>query len=257
MQITVLASGSKGNCTIVSGGDGSLLVDCGLPAREVFSRLAAAGCSADTIRGILLTHEHVDHIRGARALARRLKVPVYGTGGTLQDLPREAPRGPLPALRTVRPTGGFELGGFSIEPFPTSHDAREPCGYFIGEEGCRFAFCTDTGYLPPALIGRLAQCDGILLESNHCPEMLATGPYPESLKRRIRSRRGHLSNAAAAACLREIAGDLGAVILAHLSEVNNTPEKALASAKGGLGFYLGDVEILVAHQHRVSSTLAL
>jgi phosphoribosyl 1,2-cyclic phosphodiesterase len=257
MQITVLASGSKGNCTLVSGGDGALLVDCGLPAREVLSRLSAAGLGGEAIRGILVTHEHVDHIRGAWALARMLAVPVYGTGGTLQELPREAPRGHRPPLRPVHPSGPFDLGGFSIEPFPTSHDAREPCGFFIGEGGCRFAFCTDTGFLPPPLVGRLARCDGILLESNHCPEMLATGPYPESLKRRIRSRRGHLSNVAAAACLREIAGDLGAVILAHLSEVNNTPEKALASAKGGLGFYIGDVEILVAHQHKVSPTLTL
>jgi phosphoribosyl 1,2-cyclic phosphodiesterase len=87
--------------------------------------------------------------------------------------------------------------------------------------------------------------------------MLATGPYPESLKRRIRSRRGHLSNTAAATCLREIGGHIGSVILAHLSEVNNTPERALASAKEGLGFYIGDVEVLVAHQHKVSSPLTL
>ena len=257
MEITVLASGSKGNCTLVRGGDGALLVDCGLPAREVLSRLSTAGCKDVAIQGILVTHEHVDHIRGVWALARKLKVPVFGTGGTLQDLPRETPRGHLPFLHAVRPSDRFELGGFSIEPFSTSHDAREPCGYFIGERGCRFAFCTDTGFLPPPLVRELSCCDGILLESNHCPEMLATGPYPESLKRRIRSRRGHLSNVAAATCLREIAGDLGAVILAHLSEVNNTPEKALASAKEGLGFYIGDVEVLVAHQHRVSSPLSL
>ncbi|MDD1663299.1 MAG: MBL fold metallo-hydrolase [Methanomicrobiales archaeon] len=257
MEITVLASGSKGNCTLVRGGDGALLVDCGLPAREVLSRLSTAGCKDVAIQGILVTHEHVDHIRGVWALARKLKVPVFGTGGTLQDLPRKTPRGHLPSLHAVRPSDRFELGGFSIEPFSTSHDAREPCGYFIGERGCRFAFCTDTGFLPPPLVRELSCCDGILLESNHCPEMLATGPYPESLKRRIRSRRGHLSNVAAATCLREIAGDLGAVILAHLSEVNNTPEKALASAKEGLGFYIGDVEILVAHQHRVSSPLSL
>lgn len=257
MEITVLASGSKGNCTLISGGDGSLLVDCGLPAREALARLTAAGRGCEDIGGILVTHEHVDHIRGAWALARRLAVPVYGTGGTLQDLPREASRGHLPPLHAVRPPDRFELGGFSVEPFPTSHDARDPCGYFIGERGCRVAFCTDTGFLPPHLVKELTRCDGVLLESNHCPEMLRTGPYPESLKRRIRSRRGHLSNVAAATCLREIAGDLGAVILAHLSEVNNTPEKALASAREGLGFYLGGVEILVARQHEVTPTMRL
>jgi len=257
MEITVLASGSKGNCTIVRGEDGALLVDCGLPAREVLSRLSTAECQDVAIQGILVTHEHVDHIRGVWALARRLKVPVYGTEGTLQDLPREASRGHLPALHPVHPSTRFDLGEFRIEPFPTSHDAREPCGYFIDEDGSRFAFCTDTGILPQPLVRDLSRCDGVLLESNHCPEMLATGPYPESLKRRIRSRRGHLSNTAAATCLREIGGHIGAVILAHLSEVNNTPEKALASAKEGLGFYIGDVEVIVAHQHRVSSPLSL
>jgi phosphoribosyl 1,2-cyclic phosphodiesterase len=257
MEITVLASGSKGNCTLVSGGDGALLVDCGLPAREALSRLEASGWTGDGIRGILVTHEHVDHIRGVWALARILKVPVCGTGGTLQDLPRGATRGHLPALRSVPPAERFELGGFSIEPFPTSHDAREPCGYYIGERGCRVAFCTDTGLLPPHLVRELSRCDGVLLESNHCPEMLRTGPYPESLKRRIRSRRGHLSNVAAASCLRQIAGDLGAVILGHLSEINNTPEKALASAQEAFGFYLDGVEILVARQHDVTPTLIL
>jgi len=257
MQITVLASGSKGNCTLVKGEDGAFLVDCGLPAREVLSRLSSAGCEDVAIQGILVTHEHVDHIRGVWALARRLEVPVYGTEGTLRDLPREASRGHLPALHPVGLTSRFDLGEFCIEPFPTSHDAREPCGFFIGDGGSRFAFCTDTGILPPALVRDLARCDGVLLESNHCPEMLATGPYPESLKRRIRSRRGHLSNTAAATCLREIGGHIGSVILAHLSEVNNTPERALASAKEGLGFYIGDVEVLVAHQHKVSSPLTL
>jgi phosphoribosyl 1,2-cyclic phosphodiesterase len=255
VEITVLASGSKGNCILVSGGDGALIMDCGLPAREVAARLSAAGKSGDPIRGIIVTHEHVDHIRGVWALARNLKVPIYGTGGTLLGLPREAPRGHRPSLHPVLPREGFELGGFHLEPFPTSHDAREPCGYFVKEKGCRFAFCTDTGYLPPSLVSELSRCDGVLLESNHCPDMLATGPYPESLKRRIRSRRGHLSNVAAASCLREIAGDLGAVILAHLSEINNTPEKALASAREAFGFYLDDVKILVARQHEVTPTL--
>ena len=253
----MLASGSKGNCTLVRGAGGALLVDCGLPAREALARLPAAGLDGEPILGILVTHEHGDHIRGVWALARKLKVPVYGTGGTLQDFPREAARGHVPPLHVVHPAERFEIGGFRVEPFPTSHDAREPCGFFIGDGDLRFASCTDTGILPHPLVRELARCDGILLESNHCPEMLATGPYPEALKRRIRSKRGHLSNVAAAACLREIGGHLDAVILGHLSEVNNTPEKALASAKEGLGFYTGDVRVIVAHQHKVSATLRL
>jgi len=257
MRITVLASGSKGNCAYVDDGSGALLIDCGLSVREALARMQAAGRDPALVRAILLTHEHTDHLLGAAAMARKLGVPVYGSGGTLLSL-SDATGGRKP-VHPVRldPGSRCSVDGFSVEAFATSHDAREPCGFTIRGGDLRFTCCTDTGIIPVPVAERLRNSEAVLLESNHCPEMLRTGPYPESLKRRIRSRRGHLSNTAAAACLRGIAPDLGAVILAHLSEINNTPGKALASAREAFGFYLDGVEILVARQHGATPTLEL
>ena len=142
----------------------------------------------------------------------------------------------------------FFVSGFHVEPFATSHDAGEPCGFVIKERDLALGYCTDTGVVTPAMLGILRACDGIVLESNHCPEMLENGPYPESLKRRIRSKRGHLSNKAAAACIRSLGRDVDKIILAHLSEMNNTPEKAMAGAREGLGLFYGESTVIVATQ---------
>jgi phosphoribosyl 1,2-cyclic phosphodiesterase len=249
MRIRVLASGSKGNCTYVEDGSGAILIDCGLSVREAVSRIQSAGGDPGLVRAILVTHEHADHIHGAAAMARRLGVPVYGTGGTLLSLVSATMgRRPVRLVRIV-PGSPADIDGFTVEAFATSHDAREPCGFTLGSGDLRFTCCTDTGLVGDPLLGLLRSSDAILLESNHCPEMLRTGPYPEVLKRRIRSRHGHLSNSAAAACLRALADDTGAVILGHLSEINNTPEKALASAREGLGLYCGGVRVVVGRQH--------
>jgi phosphoribosyl 1,2-cyclic phosphodiesterase len=257
MRIRVLASGSKGNCTCVDDGTTALLVDCGLSVKEALARLRAAGGDPGMVRAVLVTHEHADHIHGAAAMARRLGVPVYGTGGTLMDLAgAETGRKPVRLVRTD-PGTQHEVNGFTVEAFATSHDAREPCGFTLTTGGIRFTSCTDTGLLSDPILRRLRVSDAILLESNHCPEMLRTGPYPEVLKRRIRSPRGHLSNRAAAACLRTMGCDAGTVILGHLSEINNTPEKALASAKEGLGLYCGSVRVVVGKQHQTSDAVEI
>jgi phosphoribosyl 1,2-cyclic phosphodiesterase len=257
MRIRVLASGSKGNCTYVDDGRGALLIDCGLSVREGLSRIHAAGGDPARVRAILVTHEHADHIHGAAAMARKLGVPVYGTGGTLLSLVSAAVgRRPVRLVR-IAPGEAADIDGFTVGAFATSHDAREPCGFTLGNGDLRFTCCTDTGLVSEPLLGLLRASDAILLESNHCPEMLRTGPYPEVLKRRIRSRHGHLSNPAAAACLRALAGDAGFVILGHLSEINNTPEKALASAREGLGLYCGGVRVVVGKQHEPSEPVDL
>jgi len=257
MRVHVLASGSKGNCTCISTGQDAVLVDCGLSVKEALLRLRTAGGDPDLIRAILVTHEHMDHMRGVAPMARRLGVPVFGTGGTLMDLAgAEAGRRPVRLVRTD-PGTRHDVDGFAVEAFATSHDAREPCGFSLTADGIRFTCCTDTGLLSDPILRRLRVSDAILLESNHCPEMLRTGPYPEVLKRRIRSARGHLSNRAAAACLRALGCDAGTVILGHLSEINNTPEKALASAKEGLGLYCGDVRVVVGKQHQPSETVEI
>ena len=254
MRCTILASGSKGNCVFIEGESNSLLIDAGLSAKETLLRINRAGLDAGEIGAILITHEHGDHIRGLDVLARRLDVPVYATGGTLRDFLdyRRTSDQPIKS-RTVRYDEQFMVGSFGIRPFATSHDANEPCGYIIGENGQKLGYCTDTGIVPKGVLELLAECDGVVLESNHCPEMLENGPYPESLKRRIRSKRGHLSNTAAALCIRALGRDVPQIILAHLSEMNNTPEKALLSAREGLGLFYQDTKVTVATQAGTSS----
>ena len=249
MQCTILASGSKGNCILVEGSGGALLIDAGLSAKETLHRLASAGKQPDSIRAILVTHEHGDHISGVDVLSRRLKIPVYATRGTLHDFltNRRTSNKPL-EIHSCTYNDKFCVGDFVIEPFATSHDANEPCGFCIREDGIMLGFCTDTGIVNPGMLSRLHRCDGVVLESNHCVEMLKNGPYPESLKRRIRSARGHLSNDAASLCLRTLGRDVHAMILAHISEVNNTPEKVRLSAQNGLGLLYGETSVTIATQ---------
>jgi phosphoribosyl 1,2-cyclic phosphodiesterase len=249
MRCTILASGSKGNCAYIGGSDGAILIDAGLSAKETLNRLSQTGCAPDAIEAIIVTHEHVDHIRGLDVLARKLACPVYATRGTLEDFlyHRRTSDKPL-TTHTCRYDDLFEAGGLVISPFATSHDAAEPCGFVIRENGATLGYCTDTGILTPHMLDLLRRCDGLVLESNHCPEMLANGPYPESLKRRIRSSRGHLSNLAAAAALRVFGKDVPRVVLSHLSEINNTPDRAWASAREGFGLYAEEKSLIVATQ---------
>jgi phosphoribosyl 1,2-cyclic phosphodiesterase len=249
MRCLVLASGSKGNCLYIEGGSGAVLVDAGLSYRETALRLERAGGHLDRIQAILVTHEHADHLAGLDAVAGKLKVPVYGTEGTLSEY-----------LRTRRTSKRFQetdvcrfgetlkAGAFQVEAFATSHDALEPCGFIVRENDLSVACCTDTGEVTPGILEGLRRCDAVVLESNHCPVMLREGPYPEMLKRRIRSKRGHLSNHAAAACLTALGKEVGAVMLAHLSQVNNTPGKARSTACSGLGLFMNDVRVIVASQ---------
>jgi phosphoribosyl 1,2-cyclic phosphodiesterase len=249
MRCTTLASGSKGNCFFIKGESGALLIDAGLSAKETLGRIAAAGLDAGQISAVLVTHEHGDHIRGLDVLIRKLNIPAYATEGTFRDFLHHRRTSDKPVdCRVCRYDEEFAIGDFSIEPFATSHDAAEPCGFVIKENGLRIGYCTDTGILSPPMLERLRRCDGIVLESNHCPDMLTNGPYPESLKRRIRSKRGHLSNPAAASCLTALGKDVPQVILAHLSETNNTTARVTASAREGLGLFYDETIVIVATQ---------
>jgi phosphoribosyl 1,2-cyclic phosphodiesterase len=253
MRCTILASGSKGNCTVIEGESGAILIDAGLSAKELLQRLSRTDCPPEAIGAVLVTHEHGDHIRGLDVLARRLDIPVFATGGTLLDFVncRRTSDKPIDT-RVCRHHERFSIGNFEIEPFATSHDAAEPCGFVIRENGVRFGYCTDTGIITSHMLALLRHCDGLVLESNHCPEMLENGPYPESLKRRIRSKRGHLSNTAASDGLRALGADVPQIILAHLSEINNTMDRVKISAREGLGLYYGEKNIIVATQDGTS-----
>lgn len=229
MRLIVLASGSSGNAALIESGGRGVLLDAGISAREIGRRLVAAGMADVRIEGILLTHEHVDHVRGARVLARRLGVPVMGTRGTLQAA--AAALLDVSEVVAISRRDSFSLAGMRVTSFATVHDACEPCGYTLtSRSGHRVGIATDTGVFPAEIAEALQGCNAIGLESNHDEHMLAEGPYPPFLKRRILSDRGHLSNKDAANALRGLGWKgLSHVFALHLSEQNNTPEAAHAA----------------------------
>ncbi len=225
MEVLVLASGSNGNATLVSSGGTSLLVDAGVSALQVRRRLEAFGRSPSKISGVLLTHEHSDHVRGLEVLLKRHPVPVWATAGTWSALAVRASRGgELVSGRVQR------VGGLQVLPVATSHDAREPVALLIDDGTARVALCTDTGIFTALLAQRLAGCDVLLIETNHDADMLRHGPYPWSLKQRIASRLGHLGNHQASEAVEQVRSRaLQAVVGLHLSEHNNLPDLARAS----------------------------
>jgi len=315
VRFTVLASGSKGNSTIVTGGRTRILVDAGLSCRELFRRMKLAGEDPETLDAVIITHEHSDHVSGLAVTARKLGIPVYFTEGThrawmrwltprrqmtyaqwveaaaaarkqaaerqaesesaqfdtaaefeeaeaesaieaqealtpspvaqldVEPASEAAARIPsrkqdptwLPSVEYFQAGQPFEIGDIAVSPFTIPHDAADPVGFVFRSEGVRMAFATDLGYIPPNVKSQLKGVDLLLLESNHDLEMLRDGPYPWSVKQRVLSRVGHLSNEAAAAYLEnEYDGQAAYVILAHLSESNNLPELARVTAERAL-----------------------
>jgi phosphoribosyl 1,2-cyclic phosphodiesterase len=294
--MTVLASGSRGNSTIVSSSRTRILVDAGLSCRELFKRMHAVGEDPATLDAILITHEHQDHVQGVSVTARKLGIPVYFTEPThrawmrwmvpqkrmtyadwlaqrkieneakeaassaadpcdtaesldfeaeivesidlaaSEDSPEEikAPCA-LPGVEYFQAGSGFSIGDIAVTPFTIPHDAADPCGFVFTAEGIRLAIATDLGYMPSNVQMHLQRCDVLMLESNHDLEMLRDGPYPWSVKQRVMSRVGHLSNDDASKFLeRTYDGHATYVILAHLSESNNLPELARISAEKAL-----------------------
>jgi phosphoribosyl 1,2-cyclic phosphodiesterase len=291
--MTVLASGSKGNATVIAAGNTRILVDAGLSCRELLKRMAAVGEEPEHLNAILITHEHLDHVAGLAVLARRLKVPVFFTEQThrawvrmltprntmtyakwleklqaereaaiqqvsesagqqvctavIEDLaaaqetselkPKADPAA-LPAVEYFRAGQSFSIGEIDINPFTIPHDAADPCGFVFHarSESIRMAIATDLGYVPPNVKQALKGVDVLLLESNHDLEMLKDGPYPWSVKQRVLSRVGHLSNDAAAEFLmRDYDGGAHTIVLGHLSEQNNLPELARLAAEQAIG----------------------
>ena len=290
VRFTVLASGSKGNATVLTGGRTRILVDCGLSCRELFRRMRLMGEEPETLDAILITHEHSDHVNGVAVTARKLGIPVYFTEGTHRawmrwlsprkqmtyaqwmeqvrkqaaerqaeaaaesdeneileaaekDTVKEELEEPerakdptwLPAVEYFKSGEPFEIGEIAVSPFTTPHDAADPVGFVFKAEGVRMGFATDLGYIAPNVKAQLKNLDLLLLESNHDLEMLKDGPYPWSVKQRVLSRVGHLSNEAASSFLEnDYDGQSAYVILAHLSESNNLPELARVTAERAL-----------------------
>jgi phosphoribosyl 1,2-cyclic phosphodiesterase len=306
MRMTVLASGSKGNSTVIASTHTRILVDAGLSCRELLKRMAVANEDPAALDAILLTHEHQDHVAGLATLARRLRIPVFLTEPThrawvrmvtprttmtyaqwldrlaqeraqeeeearasgapsqtaspsevgglpessagaafipdedpdevLEEVAAKPDPASLPAVEYFHSGTRFSIGDISITPFTIPHDAADPCGFVFEAESIRMAIATDLGYMPPNVKAALKRIDVLLLESNHDLEMLKDGPYPWSVKQRVLSRVGHLSNHATAEFLaRDYDGGAAFIVLGHLSEANNAPELALLSAEQAIG----------------------
>jgi phosphoribosyl 1,2-cyclic phosphodiesterase len=329
VRFTVLASGSKGNSTVVSGGQTRILVDAGLSCRELFRRMRLAGEMPETLDAIIITHEHMDHIGGLAVTARKLGIPVYFTEGTYrawvrwitprrqmtyaqwieqcrkQAAERQAEAAPepltcecedaeaesgsdartppaadpvagaspssisedspkpdpawLPSVQYFQAGRPFQIGDISVSPFTIPHDAVDPVGFVFQAEGVRMAVATDLGYVPPNVKAHLRNVDLLLLESNHDLEMLRDGPYPWSIKQRVLSRVGHLSNEAAAEFLESsYDGQATYVVLAHLSESNNMPDLARVTAERALAGHASLLanRLMLAGQHEPLSPIS-
>ncbi len=254
--VCLLASGSKGNAIYVSDGRTAILVDAGLSGKEIERRMHMAGLSFETVKAIVVSHEHSDHIRGVGVLSRRYALPVYISARTAQIA--EAQLGRLHEVRHFQIGRSFPIEGLMLHPFATSHDAEDPAGFTIGQNGRKIGIATDLGVATGMVKEHLKSCALLILEANHDPDMLIEGPYPWPLKQRIKSRNGHLSNEDSCALLAEIKHSaLCHVVLAHLSETNNTPQKALQAVTRALGAADGHICLHVACQDRCSNLLML
>jgi phosphoribosyl 1,2-cyclic phosphodiesterase len=221
LRFASLGSGSQGNALVIESASARILVDCGFPAREIESRLSGLGIEADSLNGILVTHEHTDHIRGLGPLARRYGIPVWMTAGTFHG----AKYGKLPTLHQIDcHAGWWSIGDLSVVSYPVPHDSREPCQFLFRSSDCTLGLLTDTGYITPHIAGILQACDSLILEFNHDSQMLANGPYPPSLRARVGGAHGHLNNQQAVGLLKRLqTARLQQVVASHLSEKNNSP----------------------------------
>ena len=233
MKVWVLGSGSRGNATVIDNGSTRVLVDAGFSARELKRRFAAADIAPESVEALIVTHEHGDHVCGAVRAARRWKWTVHATAGTVAG----APDLNTADVRTFEAGATLTFGSMTVLTVPTSHDATDPVAVVATDTstGARAAVVMDLGRESPHLRNVLRDVEVLVLESNHDEAMLAHGPYPISVQRRIAGVTGHLSNREAGAIARACAhSGLQHVVLAHLSEQCNTPDHALATASAAL-----------------------
>jgi phosphoribosyl 1,2-cyclic phosphodiesterase len=240
VTVTMLASGSRGNCAVVASSRTRLLVDAGISCRETFKRVRSLGEDPQALSAILITHEHSDHVYGLAMLAKKLGICVFMTGAThaawaraMRDANGERPR--LDQLERFEAGQRFQVGDIEVRPFTIPHDAADPVGFTFRVEGTKVSIATDLGYLPANVRDHLRNSDILVMESNHDVEMLRGGPYPWQVKQRVASNVGHLSNEKLAHFFSNDY-DNGAVfvVLAHLSEQNNHPEIARREAEKAL-----------------------
>lgn len=254
MRMVSLQSGSNGNCIYVESRGVRLLVDAGLSGAQTMSRLAQVGIDIGSIQGVLITHDHSDHISCAGVLHRKFGLPVWVTRKTYEQATKKQRLGKMDDLRFFHAGESLNFGPLRVETLSTTHDAVDGVGFVIDDGNSRLGVLTDLGHVFPELSKTVSTLDGILIESNYDLQMLSTGYYPDHLKRRIRGNGGHLSNVEAAQLLRLSGTKLRWACLGHLSQDNNHPELALETHRRILG---AQFELFLAPRYGISEVLEL
>ena len=263
MRLCSIASGSSGNCVYVGSEATHLLVDTGISGKRIEQGLRELDLTPRDLDGILITHEHADHISGLGVMARKYKIPIYATEGTIKEIFQSGSLGNVEEelFHTVREDEKFILKDLAINPMHISHDAAQPVAYRISYGNKKIGICTDLGVYNDYTVECLKGMDALLLEANHDVNMLQVGPYPYYLKQRILGDRGHLSNENSGRLLCRILHDgLRTVILGHLSKENNLPELAYESVRMEINmddnpYKAGDFDIRVAKRSEISSVI--
>jgi len=263
MKFCPIASGSSGNCILIASDSHSVLVDAGISGKKIEAGLRGIDMQTSDIDGILVTHEHSDHIKGIGVLARRYGIPVYTTRGTADALLDTTQIGKIPdgLIHIIEADKPFEVGDLSVKAFRTSHDAAEPVGFRVEHDGRSAAVSTDLGEYTDYTVESLQNLDVLLLESNHDLRMLQAGRYPYYLKRRIMGEKGHLSNDDAGRLLcRLLHDDIRHVYLGHLSHENNYEALAFETVSqevtmGDCPYKASDFDITIAHRDIVSDAV--
>lgn len=250
-----LISGSSGNASVITDGSSVILADCGMSGKKLEEAFSELGLSCADISAIVVTHEHIDHTRGVGIISRRYDIPVYATQETFEA----SSFGNLSEknIHCVFSDNSFEIGKIGVCPFSISHDAVNPVGYSFFTENKKLTIATDMGEISPETEKKLLSSDEIILEANHDTQMLMYGSYPLSLKHRILSNIGHLSNEyAAQMCVKLLKNGTKKIMLGHLSNENNTPELAYETCKKELinaGAEIGsDIELSVADRYKIT-----
>ncbi|MBI3480816.1 MAG: MBL fold metallo-hydrolase [Nitrosomonadales bacterium] len=242
MRFASLGSGSEGNALLVAAGQSHVLMDCGFGLQDTVLRLARLGVSAEQLQGIVVTHEHGDHIGGVARLARKFNLPVWLTHGTLRSQPKAFSG--IAHVREINPHRPFVIGDIEITPYPVPHDAAEPVQFVFSNGMRRLGVLTDAGCSTAHIEQTLSGCDALVLECNHDEDMLMNGDYPYSLKQRVGGRFGHLNNREAAGILAGLdMSRLQHLIAAHLSRKNNTPALAVQALSAAAGCEAGWVGV--------------
>ena len=265
MRLCSIASGSSGNCIYVGSDSTHLLVDTGISKKRIEESLAELEVKGEELNGILITHEHSDHIQGLGVFCRKYEVPIYASRGTIAGICACKTLGKMPdgLFHEIASDETFDIGDLTVKPFSISHDANEPTGFRIEKEKKAVAVATDLGIYDDYIVENLKGLDAVVLEANHDIHMLEVGPYPDPLKRRVLGDHGHLSNELSGRLLCSILHDkMKYIMLGHLSRENNFPELAYETVKlevtmSNTPFDGNDIPLMVADRDKMSKILSI